>query len=85
MAVVWPMGECDECDCHQSQYHRSPTISRGLKEENTQLGIISPIGYFKSPIGYIFQLGIGDLLSDSALPDSHIPNTQSDILYPMDI
>ena len=28
---------------------------RGLTEENTQLGIISPIGYFKSPIGDVFS------------------------------
>ena len=27
------------------------TGSKGLAEENTQLGILSPIGYFKSPIG----------------------------------
>ena len=27
--------------------------SRGLTEENTQLGIVSPIGYFKFPIGDI--------------------------------
>ena len=26
---------------------------RGLTEEHTQLGIISPVGYFKSPIGDI--------------------------------
>ena len=48
--------------------------NRGLTEENTQLGIISRIGYFKSPIGDIFQLGMGVLFSDSALPDSYIPN-----------
>ena len=28
-------------------------LIRGLTEENTQLGIISLIGYFKSPIGDI--------------------------------
>ena len=30
---------------------------KGLTEENTQLGIISPIGYFKSPIGDILSNG----------------------------
>ena len=50
-------------------------LNRGLTEENSQLGIISPIGYFKFPIGIFFtQLGIGDLFSDSALPDLYIPN-----------
>ena len=29
------------------------------------------------------QLGIGDLFSDSALPDLYIPNPQLDILYPI--
>ena len=52
----------------------------GLTEKNTQLDIISPIGYFKSPIGYIFRLKIRDLFSDSALLDSYIPNPQTDIL-----
>ena len=37
----------------------SDVFIRGLTEENTQLGIISPIGYFKSPIG--------DILSDWGL------------------
>ena len=57
-------------------------LNRGLAEENNQRSIISPIGYFKSPIGYILQLGIGDLLSDSELSDSYIPNPQLDILSP---
>ena len=59
-------------------------LIRGLTEENTQLGIKSPIGYFKSPIGdFFFRLGIGDMFSDSALPDSYIPNPQLDILSPI--
>ena len=57
--------------------------NRGLTEENTQLGIISRIGYFKSPIGDIFQLGMGVWFSDSALPDSYIPNPRLDILSPI--
>ena len=32
----------------------------------------------------IFQLGIGDFFSDSALPDSYIPNPQLDILSPIE-
>ena len=31
------------------------------------MGIISPIGYFKTPTGDIFQSGIGDLFSDPQL------------------
>ena len=45
---------------------------RGLTEENIQVGIISPIGYLKSPIGDIYP--IGDLFSDYALPESEIHN-----------
>ena len=39
-------------------------LIRGLTEENTQLVIISPLGYFKSPIGDFFltQLGIDNSL-----------------------
>ena len=40
------------------------SLSRGLTEENTQLGLISPIGYIKSPIGDFFpnwELGICSL------------------------
>ena len=34
-------------------------LIRGLAEENTLIGIISPIGYFKSPIGDIlYNLGL---------------------------
>ena len=32
-----------------------PQESRGLTEENNQLGMISPIVYFKSPIGDILS------------------------------
>ena len=62
---------------------------RGLTEENIQLSKISPTGYFKSPIGDFFiQLVIGDLFSDSTLPDSALPdsyilNPQLDILSPI--
>ena len=56
--------------------------NRGLTEENTQLGIISPIGYFKSPTGY-FKSPIGDTLSNWGLVifshRSPIPNW---IYYP---
>ena len=45
------------------------TDNRGLTKENTKLSIISPIGYFKSPIGNILSNQVGDLFSDSALPD----------------
>ena len=58
-------------------------LIRGLTEDNIQLGIISPIEYFKSTIGYFRRLGFGDLFSDSALVDSYIPNPQLDILSPV--
>ena len=35
--------------------HSRKRCTRGLKEENTQSDIISPIGYFKSPIGDILS------------------------------
>ena len=43
----------------------------------------SRISYLKFPIGGINQFGIGDLFSDSALPDSYIPYSQLDILFPI--
>ena len=59
-------------------------FNRGLTEENTQLCIISPIWVFQIPNWwYSIQLGICDLFSDSALPDSYIPNPQLDILSPV--
>ena len=54
---------------------------RGLTEENTQWGIISPIGYLNNQMGIFYP--IGDLFSYSALPDSEIPNPQLGILCPI--
>ena len=51
---------------------------RGLTEENTRLGIISPIGYFKSPIWDIlsnWELGI------CSLTLLYLRNPQSPIGY----
>ena len=60
-----------------------PLYIRGLTKLKYQLGIISPNEYFKSQIkDIITQLGIGDLLSDSALPDSDIPNPQLSVWSP---
>ena len=54
---------------------------RGLTKEHTQLGIIiSLIGNLISPIGDI----LCSWLSDSALPDSYIPNAKLDILSPIE-
>ena len=63
--------------------HASGSVlhNRGLTEENAKLGIISPIGYFKFPIGDIYP--IGDMFSDSALPNSYIHNSKLDILSPI--
>ena len=48
------------------------SFNRGLTEENVQLGIISPIGYFKSPIGCIqVNWGLG-ICSRTMLYQTHI-------------
>ena len=57
-------------------------VNRGLTEENTQLGIISPIGYFKHPIGDIlsnWELVICSLTLRYQTNISPIPNW---IYYP---
>ena len=42
-----------------SHIHKITKYIRGLTEKNTRLGIISSIGYFKSPIGDILSnLGV---------------------------
>ena len=46
------------------------------------MGLISPIGYPQLVVFFI-KLYIGDLFSDSALPDSYIPNPQLEILSPI--
>ena len=61
--LLSPSFPSDACNNFHTKFSLTPQghSTRGLTEENTQLGIISPIGYFISPIGYIFiQLGIGD-------------------------
>ena len=64
-------------------------LIRGLTEENTQLGIISPIGYFKYPIGYL-KSPIGDILNNRGLVNcsltlhysTHISPIPNWIYYP---
>ena len=59
-------------------YTASETVlNRGQTEENTRLGIIIPIGYFK----YFIQSC--DLFSNSSLPDIYFPNPQWGILSPI--
>ena len=40
-----------------------------------------PLGISKPQLVIFSQLGIGDLLSDYALPDSYIPNPQLDLFW----
>ena len=55
--------------------------NRGLPEENTLLGIISPIGHYKSPIGAIlFNWGFG-ICSLGLLYQTHISPIPNWVYY----
>ena len=64
------------------KFNKTHNYIRGLTDENSQLAIKCPIGYFKSHLGIFIQLWIGDFSSLSVLAESNIPNPQLGILSP---
>ena len=56
---------------------------KGLTEENTRLGKMSPIAYLKSPISDILSNWRLVIFSLTALPDPYIPNPQLALSSPI--